>query len=276
MAHLGLVLSGFQPSANLELSLSPRSNSTPVVNSNSIQPSPLTSPAALKAVETDLTGVAAIIKKDVKVQDFLGNPILSASAKSAGIKDLLSSASKNPNEITQTFFEVLAENGRLYEADKVIADFLEIMSAHRGEVKVTITTAAPLEPELQKRLEKALQGSVVASEGKSLIIENKVSEAVLGGLIVDFGDKTIDLSVASKVNKLNAQISRKFKTQWESKMSQRTVRAISCCLDGVLTTSALLLRRRRRRRPQRHHESIFAPPSSRPARLLGSWFTESI
>jgi F-type H+-transporting ATPase subunit O len=144
------------------------------------------------------------------VQDFLANPILSTEAKSKGIKDLLSSASKNPNELTQNFFEVLAENGRLYEADKVIADFLEIMSAHRGEVKVTITTAAPLEADLQKRLEKALQGSVIAGEGKSLIIENKVSEAVLGGLIVDFGDKTIDLSVASKVNKLNAQIARTY------------------------------------------------------------------
>jgi F-type H+-transporting ATPase subunit O len=80
------------------------------------------------------------------------------------------------------------------------------MSAHRGEVKVTITTAQPLEKDLQKRLEEALKGSALAGSGKTLVIENKVQEGILGGLVVDFGDRTVDLSVASKVSKLNAQL----------------------------------------------------------------------
>jgi F-type H+-transporting ATPase subunit O len=40
-----------------------------------------------------------------------------------------------------------------------------------------------------------------------LIVTNKVKPAILGGLTVEFGDKTIDLSVASKVAKLNKLIS---------------------------------------------------------------------
>ncbi|GAA5868185.1 hypothetical protein JCM1840_006174 [Sporobolomyces johnsonii] len=161
---------------------------------------------ALKAVEADLKGVKTAIA-DSTVRDFLSNPILSAGDRSAGITALLSKASpKGASPLTKNFFEVLAENGRLYETDKVIADFLEIMSAHRGEVKVTITTAAPLEKDLQKRLEDSLKSSKVAQGGKTLIIENKVNEAVLGGLVIDFGDKTLDLSVASRVSKLNAQL----------------------------------------------------------------------
>jgi hypothetical protein len=39
------------------------------------------------------------------------------------------------------------------------------------------------------RLEKALKSSKEA-EGKTLKIVNKVNPAVLGGLLVDFGDKT--------------------------------------------------------------------------------------
>lgn len=106
----------------------------------------------------------------------------------------------------------MAENGRLYDAEKVIEDFLEIMSAHRGEVNVTITTAQPLERDLLARLESSLKQSTLAGQGKTLIIQNKVNEAVLGGLIVDFGDKTIDLSVASRVNKLNASLQGSFST----------------------------------------------------------------
>ncbi|KAL8292249.1 hypothetical protein RQP46_001715 [Phenoliferia psychrophenolica] len=164
------------------------------------------SPAVLKQVEADLAGVSTVIKAEPSIQDFLANPVLSKAAKSSGIDALLAKASKTPSDITKNFFEVLAENGRLYESEKVINDFLEIMSAHRGEVKVVITSAVPLEKDIQKRLEDALKQSVRATEGKTMIFENKVSESVLGGLVVDFGDKTIDLSVASKVNKLNASL----------------------------------------------------------------------
>ena len=174
---------------------------------NTHPPSLSLSAAALKQVETDLAGVSTVIKADPSIQVFLSNPVLSKSAKSAGIDDLLKKASKGtPSELTKNFFEVLADNGRLYESEKVIADFLDIMSAHRGEVKVTITSAVPLEKDIQKRLEDALKQSVRATEGSSMIFVNKVSESVLGGLVVDFGDKTIDLSVASKVNKLNASL----------------------------------------------------------------------
>lgn len=148
---------------------------------------------------------------DPSAVEFLQNPALNPRAKSAAIDELLKKAAgKNtPSEITKNLFEVLAENGRLYESEKVIADFLEIMSAHRKEVKVTITTAQPLEKDLQKRLEDTLKQSALAGEGMNLIIENKINEAVLGGLVVDFAGKTVDLSVASRVNALNASLSGK-------------------------------------------------------------------
>lgn len=166
------------------------------------------SAAVLKHVEADLNGVRAAVAAEPSLQEFLTNAGLSPKAKSAGIDEMLKIASPKtgPSEITKNFFEVLAENGRLYESEKVIADFLEIMSAHRGEVNVTITTAQPLEKDLQKRLEESLKGSALAGAGKTLLIVNKVNPAVLGGLVVDFGDKTVDLSVASRVNKLNAAL----------------------------------------------------------------------
>ncbi|SGY14423.1 BQ5605_C010g06178 [Microbotryum silenes-dioicae] len=161
---------------------------------------------ALKKVQGDLEAVHKTITAEPTIQDFLSNPVLSSADKSKGIDELLKRSKATGSDLTKNFFEVLAENGRLYQADKTIADFLEIMSAHRGEVKVTITTAQPLERDLQKRLEDSLKQSSLAGSGKTLVIENKVNEAVLGGLIVDFDGKSVDLSVASKVNKLNATL----------------------------------------------------------------------
>ena len=42
-----------------------------------------------------------------------------------------------------------------------------------------------------------------------LIVFLKVNPSLLGGMIVDVGDKTIDLSVASRVTKLNNLLQRK-------------------------------------------------------------------
>merc|ERR1711990_522466 len=158
---------------------------------------------ALKAVETDLGSIAGVMKTDKQIADFVQNPTLSAEDKQAGLAALLKSAGKY-NEVTKNLFDVLQENGRLHDATKGIEEFQTIMSAHRGEVNITVTSAAPLDSSLQSRLEKSLKDSAAAKNGTAVKITNVVNPGVLGGLIVDFGDKSIDLSVQSKVQKMNA------------------------------------------------------------------------
>ena len=53
------------------------------------------------------------------------------------------------------------------------------------------------------RLEQSISKSSLISKGQKVKMENKVSETILGGLIVEIGDRTIDLSVQSRVSKLN-------------------------------------------------------------------------
>ncbi|KAG9078924.1 ATP synthase F0 subcomplex subunit OSCP atp5, partial [Ceratobasidium sp. 370] len=113
--------------------------------------------------------------------------------------------SKEPvSSITRNLFEVLSENGRLGETTGVIESFNELLSKHKGELEVVVTSAAPLERSLLSRLETTLKTSQAASQAKTVRVTNKVDPSILGGLLVDFGDKTIDLSVSSKVNKMNA------------------------------------------------------------------------
>ncbi|KAG9123325.1 ATP synthase F0 subcomplex subunit OSCP atp5 [Ceratobasidium sp. 392] len=113
--------------------------------------------------------------------------------------------SKEPvSSITRNLFVILSENGRVGETNGAIESFNELLSEHKGEVEVVVTSAAPLEKSLLSRLEASLKASQAASQAKTVRVTNKVNPSILGGLLVDFGDKTIDLSVFSKVNKLNA------------------------------------------------------------------------
>jgi F-type H+-transporting ATPase subunit O len=53
------------------------------------------------------------------------------------------------------------------------------------------------------RLEQAVSKSPYAGSGKKIKVTNRVNPDILGGLVVEVGDRTIDLSVSSKVSKLN-------------------------------------------------------------------------
>ena len=183
------------------------------------------SPATLTKVETELNALSNAIKASPELNSFVTNPTLSARDRASGFAALYAKAEgprKEPvSEITKNLFALLSENGRLAETQSVIEGFNELVSKHKGELKVVISSATPLPTATLSRLETVLKQSQAAQKAKTLKVTNKVrfdildfltsgsdppaqvNPSLLGGLVVDFGDKTIDLSVSSRVGKLN-------------------------------------------------------------------------
>ncbi|GJE95449.1 F0F1 ATP synthase subunit delta [Phanerochaete sordida] len=165
------------------------------------------SPAELDKVQGELNTLESTIKSSPEINTFVHNPTLSATDRATGLQALFKqaeTAKKSPlSDLTKNLFSVLSENGRLSETVGVIEGFNELVSKHKGELTVTITSAGPLPRDAQSRLEATLKQSQAAQNAKSLKVVNKINPSILGGIVVDFGDKSIDLSVASRVNKLN-------------------------------------------------------------------------
>ncbi|GBC05400.1 hypothetical protein RclHR1_06200005 [Rhizophagus clarus] len=154
----------------------------------------------LEKVETELNKIKTVIDKDSIIRNFLEDPSLSRQVKKTGIQGLLKDGKYT--ETTKNFFIVLAENGRLGITTKIINSFQSLMTANRGEVPVTIVSVKELDSNILRRLEKSL--AKFLDPGQKLIVTNKVNPSILGGLVVEIGnDKTIDLSVSSKLAKLN-------------------------------------------------------------------------
>ena len=187
------------------------------------------SPATLTKVQTELTNVASTIKSEPALAAFIDNPLLSATERSTGLEAVYKAAtkgSKDPvSDVTKNLFTVLSENGRLGETIGVIEGFDELVAKYKGELEITVTSAAPLPRDALAKLEGSLKQSEAAKKSKVVKVTNKVSRllcrlssssddawkvnpSVLGGIIVDVGDKTIDLSVASRVTKLNSLLQR--------------------------------------------------------------------
>ncbi|KAH7146022.1 ATP synthase delta subunit-domain-containing protein [Dactylonectria macrodidyma] len=149
-----------------------------------------------------IANLSNIFVKDTKLTQVLSTPRLSAEDKSAIVAELSKHTGANVATV-KNFLETLAENNRLGHLQGVCEKFGELMSAKRGEVEMTITSAERLDNKTLSRLETAVSKSSYVGQGKKLKVTNKVDPEIVGGLIVAVGDRTIDLSVCSRIAKMN-------------------------------------------------------------------------
>ncbi|KLO16053.1 OSCP, subunit 5 of the stator stalk of mitochondrial F1F0 ATP synthase [Schizopora paradoxa] len=170
------------------------------------------SPQTLTKVQAELAAISSSVSETPALSAFISNPLIPSNERSAGLEALYKAAAlkgvKEVSDVTRNLFSVLSENGRLAEAPGVIEGFNELVSQYKGELDVIVTSAAPLPKDVLSRLESSLKQSEVAKAAKVVRVANKVNPSVLGGIVVDIGDKTIDLSVSSRVNKLNSLLQR--------------------------------------------------------------------
>jgi len=129
--------------------------------------------------------------------------MLSTQDKNQIVAELEKHAGGSPTEIFKNFLATLAENDRLGVLEGACEKFTQLMSAHKGEIEMVVTSAVPLENKVLRQLETAVSKSQYVGQGQKLKVVPKVSPDIRGGLIVEIGDRTIDLSVAAKLAKMN-------------------------------------------------------------------------
>lgn len=157
---------------------------------------------ALDIVDKDLKTFQATLKTDPRLADFLADPSIKKSLKVDGLTGACDKLKMN--ELSKNLFLALAENGRFNLAESVAAAFSTIMAAHRGEVVCEITTAKVLEAAMKKEVDGAIASFL--AKGQKSLISYKVDATIVGGMIVSIGDKYVDMSIASKLNKYSELI----------------------------------------------------------------------
>ncbi|RKF72984.1 ATP synthase subunit 5, mitochondrial [Golovinomyces cichoracearum] len=168
--------------------------------------------AAVKNQTLDRTAKAInelknLNQKDPKLSKILQAPSLSAGDKSAIIDELQKQiGDSGRGDTVRNFMKTLAEYNRLGLLQSVCEKFGQLISAARGEVEAIVISATPLDSKSLSRLENAISKSSFLGEGRKLRIKNTVKLDIIGGLIVEIGDRTIDLSVSSRVAKMNKLI----------------------------------------------------------------------
>lgn len=156
----------------------------------------------LDAVEDDLKKISSTIQKDNKFKEFLINPLINVNEKKSILTKVLNEKFK-ATDLTINAINLMAENRRLGLLPQISKDFEKIMANIRNEVNCTVYTAHPItDSATKKSIEDALRGFT----SKKLLIELKVDPSIVGGLIVDFGDSYIDMSIRSKLKTYTTEL----------------------------------------------------------------------
>jgi len=158
--------------------------------------------AALDAVEKDLASMSGALKTDPRLAEFLNDPSINKGVKVEGLVGVCDKLKMN--ELSKNLMLALAENNRFTQVQVVATTFATLMAAHRGEVVCAVTTAKPLDAGMAKEVEATLGGFLKTGE-KALITFN-VDPAIIGGMVVSVGDKFVDMSMATKLNKYSELI----------------------------------------------------------------------
>ncbi|XP_040836708.1 ATP synthase subunit O, mitochondrial [Ochotona curzoniae] len=152
----------------------------------------------LEQVEKELLRVSQLLKEPKLAASIL-NPYVKRSVKVKSLNDITTKERFSP--LTANLMNVLAENGRLTNAQGVISAFSTMMSVHRGEVPCTVTTASPLDEATVSELRTVLKSFL--SQGQVLKLEVKTDPSIMGGMIVRIGEKYVDMSAKTKIQKLS-------------------------------------------------------------------------
>lgn len=154
---------------------------------------------------TQLGQIENLVKNDAKVQLYFTNPVLTQDDREIVVKTVGSALNLDPT--VTNFLKVLADNNRLANFGGIYKQFTVLNDAHSGIVIANITSAKPLDSKILKRLQQSIAKSKYVGANKTLQVKNQVNPDILGGLIVEVADQTVDLSISSKVSKLNQALS---------------------------------------------------------------------
>ena len=146
----------------------------------------------------DLGTLASVLQN----QDFstlLDAPQVSAAQKLKAIRQILNSAI---GSLAINFVSILAIRNLVHLVPRVLEEYGRLLDAHRGIERGEVVAAVPLNDEQQRRVSEILENVV----GTNVRLAIHVEPSVIGGLIVQIGDRVIDGSLRTRLEEMRRVI----------------------------------------------------------------------
>ncbi len=154
----------------------------------------------LDRVHEELTQFAAALEGDREMQVFFFSPYFTSAEKREGLERAVSGA----NEEFVNFCELLIEKHRMPLIFRVQRQFEAAWKQENRKLEVTVTSAVELEPEIIERVGAEIEKQT----GRDVELQSAVDGNILGGIVLQVGNKVLDASIRNRLEKLRKTVAR--------------------------------------------------------------------
>lgn len=128
----------------------------------------------------------------------LKSPIISGNKK---IKILKSIFADIVNPLTMSIFEIIVRKKRESILKEIAEEFFSLYKKEKGIITTTIISSTKLSNELKSKIINVLTNETCSP----IDLKENINADLIGGFIINLGDKQIDTSIASKLKRLKRE-----------------------------------------------------------------------
>lgn len=153
----------------------------------------------LENVYADMQWLQQVTKSNHDFVNLLRSPIIKADKK---IKIVDAIVAGNVSTITLAFLRLLINKGRESNFPEITGSFISLYKSHKNIQTVKLTTATPL----SETLKNEIINQVKKTGGfENIELETAIDSDLIGGFLLQAGDKLIDASIAADLRTIARQ-----------------------------------------------------------------------
>lgn len=156
----------------------------------------------LEEVHLDMLLFSETVSKSRPLELLLQSPVIKHNKKLEILKKIFRG---KVHSLTMAFFEIITRKNREPILASVAREFHNAYNEHKGIGKASLTTAVPLDAKIRGEFEKLVQEY---SDKKQIELIEKVDPDLIGGFILNVGDRQVDASIRNKIKTLKVQFSQ--------------------------------------------------------------------
>lgn len=150
----------------------------------------------LDTLSAQVDDLARALDDSADLRAMIGSPVLSRDAQGQAIAAI--AGKMGLSQVLANTLALMAQNRRLFTLPQLVAKLRGLIADERGEVTADVTSAVELTADQKQRLTNTLAGK----SGKTVKLNTRVDDSLIGGMIVKMGSQMIDSSIRSRLASL--------------------------------------------------------------------------
>ena len=150
----------------------------------------------------EASSLRELLKENEDFRRFLAHPEIIKEEKLAACERIFSG---RISDEMKGLLQVAVAKDRQNDLDSILAWFIRRVKEERGIASVEVTSAVVLTERQKRLLEKKI---LETSKARGLESSFRVDESLLGGLVIRMGDRVVDSSIRTQLEKLKRQLSK--------------------------------------------------------------------